>query len=102
MGKKHKPEMVDATNPQWSPADFDRARPASEVLPGLFGKAQSKEMLKPKRGRPKADVTKEHVNLRLDAAVLETFKASGPGWQTRMNAALADWLKTHTPDELKV
>ena len=49
------------------------------MLPGLFGKAQSKEMLKPKRGRPKADVTKEHVNLRLDAAVLETLKASGPG-----------------------
>ncbi|WP_411382441.1 BrnA antitoxin family protein [Pseudomonas sp. MPB26] len=33
--------------------------------------------------------------------MLERFRASGPGWQTRMNAALADWLKTHTLDELK-
>lgn len=44
---------------------------------------------------------KEHVNVRFDPEVLEKFRASGPGWQTRMNAALADWLKTHTPDELK-
>ena len=68
MGKKLKAEIADTTNPEWSPADFARARPASEVLPGLFGKAQAMEMLKPKRGRPKAEVTKEHVNLRLDAA----------------------------------
>ena len=79
MGKKLKAVIADTTNPEWSPADFARARPASEVLPGLFGKAQAMEMLKPKRGRPKAEVTKEHVNLRLDAAVLETLKASGPG-----------------------
>ncbi|MFA7625394.1 MAG: BrnA antitoxin family protein [Pusillimonas sp.] len=26
-----------------------------------------------------------------------TLKASGPGWQTRMNQALRDWLKTHRP-----
>ncbi|MDE1196083.1 MAG: BrnA antitoxin family protein [Pseudomonas sp.] len=28
------------------------------------------------------------------------FKASGPGWQTRMNSALVDWLKTHEPSEI--
>lgn len=102
MSKQPKSEMADETNPEWSPEDFAKARPASDVLPGLFSKAQAKEMLKPKRGRPKADATKEHVNLRLDAEVLEQFRASGPGWQTRMNAALADWLKTHTPKELQV
>ncbi|RZI25544.1 hypothetical protein EUX53_08595 [Pseudomonas orientalis] len=78
-----------------------RPKPASEVPVGLFGKAQAKEMLKPKRGRPKSIATKEHVNVRFDADVLERFRASGPGWQMRMNAALADWLKTHTSDELK-
>ncbi|MFD2836548.1 BrnA antitoxin family protein [Azotobacter vinelandii] len=30
-----------------------------------------------------------------------SFRASGPGWQTRMDAALADWLKEHDPEELK-
>jgi len=32
-----------------------------------------------------------------DADVVEAFKATGKGWQTRMNAALRDWLKTHSP-----
>ncbi|MFO2465777.1 BrnA antitoxin family protein [Pseudomonas sp. 15FMM2] len=38
-------------------------------------------MLKPKRGRPKSVVTKEHTNVRFDADVLERFSASGPRWQ---------------------
>ena len=101
MTRNSRSERVDAVNPEWPAEDFSKAKPASEVLVGLFGKAQAKEMLKPKRGRPKSVATKEHVNVRFDADVLERFRASGPGWQTRMNAALADWLKTHTPDELK-
>ncbi|MBN3965620.1 BrnA antitoxin family protein [Pseudomonas gregormendelii] len=54
-----------------------------------------------RRGRPKADVVRERITIRLEPDVLAQFKASGPGWQTRMNAALADWLKTHTPGDLK-
>jgi len=102
MTKKLNPEMVDTTNPEWSAKDFAKAKPASDVLAGLFGKAQAKEMLKPKRGRPKAAATKSHINLRVDDTLLATFKASGPGWQTRMNAVMADWLKTHSLDELNV
>lgn len=51
------------------------------------------------RGRPQKPVTdlKVSTTIRLDREVLDTFKASGPGWQTRMNAALKDWLKTHSP-----
>jgi len=54
-----------------------------------------------RRGRPKSDVVRERITIRLESDVLAQFKSSGPGWQTRMNAALADWLKTHNPDELK-
>lgn len=43
---------------------------------------------KVRRGRPKAAVTKVSTTLRLDPDVLETFKADGPGWQSRMNEAL--------------
>ena len=39
-------------------------------------------------GRPKAQVTKTSVTLRLDPDVLESFRASGKGWQSRMNDAL--------------
>ena len=53
-----------------------------------------------KRGRPKAEKVLKRITIRLAPEVVDQFKASGPGWQTRMNAALADWLKTHSPEEL--
>jgi uncharacterized protein (DUF4415 family) len=50
-----------------------------------------------KRGRPPAVVTKERITIRLSHDVVEQFRATGDGWQTRIDAALRDWLKTHTP-----
>ena len=41
-----------------------------------------------KMGRPPAAVTKEVVTIRLDRDVVAHFKASGDGWQTRVNEAL--------------
>lgn len=40
------------------------------------------------RGRPKALQPKLSTTIRLDPDVVEAFKADGPGWQSRMNAAL--------------
>jgi uncharacterized protein (DUF4415 family) len=53
-------------------------------------------LLTPKRGRPPLPATKSHINLRLDADILEQFKQSGRGWQTRMNLALREWLATNS------
>ena len=47
------------------------------------------------KGRPKAAITKERITIRLSPEVVQTFRDSGEGWQTRMDAALKDWLKTH-------
>lgn len=47
----------------------------------------------PLPGRPKAAATKVSISLRLDPEVVSGFKAGGPGWQTRMNAVLAESLK---------
>ena len=41
-----------------------------------------------RRGRPKAVATKEPVKIRLDADVLAALRASGDGWQTRINNML--------------
>lgn len=74
----------DADNPEWTDDMFARARPPEEVL--------SPEVLaafKRPRGRPKAERPKVAIKLRLDAEVVEHFKAAGPGWQTRMNEVLA-------------
>lgn len=48
-------------------------------------------------GRPPGSGNKEQVAVRFDKEVLASFRASGRGWQTRMNDALKDWLKTHSP-----
>jgi len=45
-----------------------------------------------RRGRPRLAVTKQQVTVRLDADVLAALRSSGDGWQSRMNAALRDWL----------
>jgi uncharacterized protein (DUF4415 family) len=54
------------------------------------------ESYRKQRGRP-AGSDKESTTIRFDRDILAAFRAAGPGWQTRMNAALRDWLKTHSP-----
>ena len=41
-----------------------------------------------RRGRPKLTITKEPIKLRLDADVLAALRATGTGWQTRINDTL--------------
>ncbi len=95
MPRKPNPELLDQESPELTDEWFAKARPASEVLPGLFGEAVAKAMLQPKRGRPALATPKEHINIRLDADIVGAFKESGTGWQTRLNNALREWIKTH-------
>jgi len=44
--------------------------------------------LKPMRGRPRLERPKVALNMRVDADVMDALKASGPGWQTRVNDLL--------------
>jgi uncharacterized protein (DUF4415 family) len=44
---------------------------------------------------PQKTPTKERVTIRLSRSVVDTFRSSGEGWQTRVDAALKDWLKRH-------
>lgn len=75
----------------WDGVDEDdRPATAQEMRAGI-------EADKRRRGRPAGSGTKEQVAIRFDRDVLDTFRSAGPGWQTRMNDALRDWLKTHTP-----
>ena len=96
MTKRPNPELIDEDNPEWTAQEIARARPASEVLPQLFSASASKAMLKP-RGRPPAEVVKDRITIRLSPDVTAAFRASGDGWQTRIDAALRDWLRTHSP-----
>ena len=53
------------------------------------------EIARRRAGRPAGSGAKEQVAIRLDRDILAAFRAAGSGWQTRLNAALQDWLKSH-------
>lgn len=95
MPRKPNPELIDQDVPEATDEWFARARPAHEVLPTLLGDVAAKEILKPRRGRPPSAAPKEHVNIRLDADIVQSFRRTGDGWQTRLNNALREWLSAH-------
>jgi uncharacterized protein (DUF4415 family) len=64
-------------------ADFAAMRPTAEVLPEL-----AKLWRKQGQRGPQKTPTKQQVTLRLDRDVIERFRATGEGWQTRINDAL--------------
>lgn len=83
--------VIDADGEVGDLSTIDPAlfKPFSELPASLQDKLRS-------RGKQKAP-TKVSTTVRFDAEVLEAFKASGRGWQTRMNDALKEWLKDHSP-----
>jgi len=48
-----------------------------------------------KPGRPKAETTKVPIAIRLSPDVVDYFKATGTGWQSRIDAALHEWMSGH-------
>lgn len=68
--------------------DFKAAVPFSALPKRLQAK------LRAMRGPQKAP-TKERITIRLSRDVVERFRATGEGWQTRIDAALRDYLKAH-------
>jgi uncharacterized protein (DUF4415 family) len=73
-------------------ADLSTFRSASEALPPNLQKTLGMRQ----RG-PQKSPTKVSTTIRLSSDVLQAFRATGDGWQTRVDAALKDWLKTHSP-----
>ena len=84
------PSQPDAENPELTEEDFRRARPALEVLPKNVVAAIRR--YRGQRG-PQKNPTKELVSLRIDREVVEAYRATGAGWQTRANEALRAYAK---------
>ena len=81
----------DADSPPSRAGDWDHA-----IVSHSLGELRAKLAARRTRGPNKLPV-KEQVAVRYSPEVLAAFRASGRGWQTRMDKALRDWLKTHTP-----
>ncbi|MCM2473725.1 BrnA antitoxin family protein [Rhizobium sp. CG5] len=69
--------------------DFSHFRPTRDVVPDGLA---AWEKARGQRGPQKAPV-KERVGLRLNQEVVEHFRKTGPGWQSRINDVLADYVK---------
>ena len=94
--KKVKP-VVDAEM-----AEFESAllRSIDQAVLGE-GRVTTPEQIRTRRaGRPAGSLKaapKVSTTIRLSPDVIEAFRAAGDGWQTRIDAALKDWLRTHSP-----
>ena len=66
----------------------DRPATPEELQAGL-------EAARRKRGRPAGSGTKEQMAIRFDRDVLAALRATGPGWQTRVNETMREWVKSH-------
>jgi uncharacterized protein (DUF4415 family) len=71
-----------------SSADLKGFRTAQEALPASV---RQKVGVRGSQQTP----TKERITIRLSPEVVARFRATGKGWQSRMNAALQDWLRKH-------
>ena len=69
-------------------ADMKRFQRAKQALPGTLLKKLNV------RG-PQKTPTKERITIRLSPEVVQRFRDTGDGWQTRVDAALKDWLKAN-------
>jgi uncharacterized protein (DUF4415 family) len=80
--------------PEWSQEQFDRA----EVALGGKIVSPAQGTITRARGRPKKADAKVHIHIRLSPLVLGHFRATGPGWQTRIDEVLRRWVERHRKD----
>jgi uncharacterized protein (DUF4415 family) len=86
-----RPPLVDEEGEvrELTAEDFTHFRPTREMMPELV---EAFERARGQRGPQKAPV-KDRVGLRLDHSVVEYFRSTGPGWQSRINDVLAEHVK---------
>lgn len=80
IGKRIVP---DADIPEMADADFAAAKSLKTDMPEVV------TAMKRGRGRPKVENPKARVSLRLDPKIVAAYKATGEGWQSRINEVLA-------------
>jgi uncharacterized protein (DUF4415 family) len=84
MGKKPDPFMIDEENPEWTAESTAEARPFSEVFPAQFSGWKNRG------GRPPVEKPKVHIGFRLAADVVEGIRATGKGYNARVEKVLRE------------
>jgi uncharacterized protein (DUF4415 family) len=88
MADKEMDLVEDEDNPELTEADFARAVPFGEMFPLQL------ESWKKRRGRPELASPKKHIGFRLASDVVEGIKATGKGYNARVENLLREALAT--------
>jgi uncharacterized protein (DUF4415 family) len=83
MAKKPDPFMIDEDNPEWTAKETAEARPFAEVFPDQFASWK-------RRGRPPVEAPKVHIGFRLAADVVAGIRATGRGYNARVEKILRE------------
>ena len=96
------PESKRAIHTDLAKLDAHEVQPEEyEDIPELtdefFDNAEirlGEKLIRPARrpGRPQSENAKKLVSLRIDPDIIKRFRATGPGWQSRINAVLREYL----------
>lgn len=88
--------IADAPGKDRAPTAAEEKKMANAVVVSGGGYAAVRQAVAQKRQRgergPQLAPTKQLVSVRYSPEVLQYFKATGSGWQTRMNEALLEWV----------
>lgn len=76
---------------------FEQASPMIGARPISRDAWQAATREASRRGRPKTEQRKVLLSVRYSQEVVEYFRATGAGWQARMDEALKEWIKSHPP-----
>ena len=87
-----------ATDPEVLAFEAAVLRSLDQAQRGEGRVSSAAQIVARREGRPAGSLKaapKVSTTIRLSPDVVQAFKADGAGWQTRIDAALKDWLRTH-------
>ena len=95
MSKVSKRPSIVMPSPEEDKAITAAAKSDPDAQPLTPAQLKAMVPLKALRGRPKSENTKQLVSVRYSREVIEYFKSTGDGWQSRMDGVLLEYLAQH-------
>lgn len=93
-------KIKPAVDPEMAEFEAALLRSIAQTARGEGRVTTPEQIMVRRAGRPAGTVKvarKVSTTIRLSPDVVQAFRAAGDGWQTRIDAALKDWLRTHSP-----
>ena len=96
MSKTSKRVPIVLPTPEEDAAIFAAAEADPDAQPLTAAQLASMVPMRSLRGRPKAEKKKLLLSVRYSPEVVAFFKATGEGWQSRMDSVLKEYVAKHS------